>query len=171
MAVVVEVTEFRDFFKRFREAARGDFKKECEQYLEALGYEFLRLVEDEIIRRKVIDTRLLLTSFHKGHAENVWIINDGNLSLEVGTNVKYASFVNDGHWQQSKTGEKTKFIHGTFDDDGKFRRDASADEGIVMKMKWVPGKHYWESALRILDSMLPTLLDQKLQTWLDEYFT
>ena len=45
-----------------------------------------------------------------------------------------------------------------------------AEGGMVLKQHWVEGKHYWESALRILDKMMPDLLDAKLQTWLDEYF-
>ena len=52
-----------------------------------------------------------------------------------------------------------------------FTYDPKAKGGMTLTQKWVPGAHYWESALRILDSMLPSLLDQKLQTWLDEYFT
>lgn len=169
MPVVVEVSECRDFFKRFREAARGDFKKECEQYLEALGIEFLRLVEDEIIRRKVMDTRLLLASFHKDGDGNVWIISDGGLSLEVGSSVKYAGYVNDGHWTNPK-GVKVRFVPGSWEGD-TFTYDPKAKGGMTLTQKWVPGAHYWESALRILDAMLPSLLDQKLQAWLDEYFT
>ena len=169
MSVTVELSEFRDFFSRCRSAARGDFKKECEQYLEAIGQEFLRILEDEIIRRKVMDTRLLLASFHRDSDNNVWTISDGGLTLEVGTNVKYASYVNDGHWTNPK-GVKTRFVPGAWDGD-RFIYDPTAKDGMVLKQKWVPGAHYWESALHILDAMLPTLLDNKLQEWIDQYFT
>ncbi len=169
--VEFDTSEYREFFKRVRKAARGDFKKELEQFLEALGYDFLRIVQDEIQRKKVMDTRLLLISFHKGRKENVWLLNAGDLTLEVGTNVKYASYVNDGHLQRSANGDKTKFVHGRFDDDGKFRYDASSDEGMVMTLKWVEGRHYWDSALYAMDKMLPGLLDRKLQEWLDNYFS
>lgn len=169
MAVEIELSEFREFFKRCREAARGDFKKECEQYLEAVGYEFLRILEDEIIRRKVMDTRLLLASFHKDGDGNVWTISDGGLTLEVGTSVKYAGYVNDGHWTNPK-GVKVRFVPGSWNGD-KFIYDPKAEGGMVLKQKRIPGAHYWESALRILDATLPGLLEEKLQTWIDEYFT
>lgn len=169
MPVTVELSEFREFFSRCRSAARGDFKKECEQYLEAIGQEFLRILEDEIIRRKVMDTRLLLASFHKDGESNVWIISDGGLTLEVGTSVKYAGYVNDGHWTNPK-GVKVRFVPGAWEGD-RFIYDPTAEGGMMLKQKWVPGAHYWESALRILDAMLPTLLDAKLQEWIDQYFT
>lgn len=169
MPVAVDLTEYRDFFSKFRSAARGDFKKECLQYLEAIGQEFLRILEDEIIRRKVMDTRLLLNSFHKDSESNVWSISDDGLTLEVGTSVKYAGYVNDGHWTNPK-GVKVRFVPGFWDGDS-FVYDPSAEGGMVLKQKWVQGYHYWESALRILDAMLPDLLEAKLQAWIDEYFS
>lgn len=42
--------------------------------------------------------------------------------------------------------------------------------GMVLKMKWVEGSHYWESSIRILEKLYPELLEKKLQSWLDEYF-
>ena len=115
------------------------------------------------------DTRQLLASFEKGEQGNVWELSDGDLTLEVGTNVDYASYVNDGHWTNPK-GVQYRFVPGYWLDDGRFIYDPSAEGGMVLKQHWVEGKHYWESALRILDKMMPDLLDAKLQTWLDEYF-
>ena len=169
MAVEIEVTEFREFFKQCREAARGDFRKECEQFLEALGFEFLRLIQDEIIRRKVMDTRLLLNSFHKDGDGNVWSLSEGDLTLEVGTNVKYAGYVNDGHWTNPK-GVAVRFVPGYWEGE-RFIYDPKADGGLALKQKWVPGSHYWEAGLRILDKMLPSLLEEKLQEWFDNYFS
>ena len=87
----------------------------------------------------------------------------------MGTNVEYASYVNDGHWTNPK-GVKLRFVPGYWLDDGRFIYDPTAEGGMVLKQKWVEGKHYWESALRILDKMLPDLLDARLQSWIDEYF-
>ena len=56
MATVdVDVSEFREFFSRIGQAASGDFRHEMELFLEGLGNEFLRVLQDEIIRRKVMD--------------------------------------------------------------------------------------------------------------------
>ena len=170
MARVVEVdlTEFKAFVSRLKNAASGDFKKELTLFMNGLGTEFLRVVEDEIIRRKVMDTRLLLASFHEGGEGNVWAIDDDGLTLEVGTNVTYAKYVNDGHWTNPKGVDK-RFVPGRWEGD-KFIYDPSAKTGMVLKQKWVEGSHYFDSAVRIFEKMFPNILEVKLQEWLDKYF-
>ena len=51
-----------------------------------------------------------------------------------------------------------------------FIYSAGEKTGMVLKMKWVEGSHYWESSIRILEKLYPELLEKKLQSWLDEYF-
>lgn len=166
--VNIDTSDAGRFFDALEAAARGGFRKELELFLEGLGVEFLRIVEDEIIRREVLDTRLLLASFHKGDSNNVWDITDGGLTLEVGSTLKYAGYVNDGHWTNPK-GVARRFVPGYWEGD-RFIYDPEAEGGMVLKQKWVDGKPYWDSALRILDKMLPEFLDAKLQEWLDNYF-
>ena len=166
--VNIDTSDAGRFFDALEAAARGGFRKEVELFLEGLGVEFLRIVEDEIIRREVLDTRLLLASFHKGDGNNVWDITDGGLTLEVGSTLKYAGYVNDGHWTNPK-GVARRFVPGYWEGD-RFIYDPEAEGGMVLKQKWVDGKPYWDSALRILDKMLPEFLDAKLQEWLDNYF-
>ncbi len=156
------------FFDALEAAARGGFRKELELFLEGLGNEFLRIVEDEIIRRKVLDTRLLLASFHKGDGNNLWELTEGNLTLEVGSTLEYAGYVNDGHWTNPK-GVDRRFVPGYWQGD-RFIYDQTAEGGMVLKQHFVDGKPYFDSALRILDKMLPEFLDKKLQEWLDNYF-
>lgn len=165
---VFDFDEYSAFFARLKQAANGDFKKELTLFLEGLGLEFLRLVEDEIIRRKVMDTRLLLASFHKGDDGNTWELDEGQASLEVGTNVDYAAYVNDGHWTNKK-GQESRFIPGSWQGD-RFIYQPGAKTGMVLKQKWVEGSHYWEAALRIMERLYPELLEAKLQGWLDRYF-
>ena len=166
--VDMDMEEFREFFKRAERAAKGDFKKELELFLEGLGNEFLRILQDEIVRRKVMDNRQLLASFERGNDGNVWRIEEGGLVLEVGTSVNYAAYVNDGHWTNTKGVEK-RFVPGYFRGD-RFIYDPSAKGGITLTQYWVEGKHYWESALRILDKIYPEFLETRLQDWLDSYF-
>lgn len=156
------------FFDALEAAARGGFRKELELFLEGLGNEFLRIVEDEIIRRKVLDTRLLLASFHKGDGNSLWELTEGNLTLEVGSTLEYAGYVNDGHWTNPK-GVDRRFVPGYWQGD-RFIYDPTAEGGMVLKQHFVDGKPYFDSALRILDKMLPEFLDKKLQEWLDNYF-
>lgn len=167
--VDIDVSDFREFFGRVERAARGDFKKEMEVFLEGLGNEFLRVIQEEIIRRKVMDSRLLLNSFEQGGADNIWEITDGGLTLEVGTGVNYASYVNDGHWTNPK-GVKRRWVPG-FWSGHRFVYDPSAKTGMLLKQKWVEGAHYWESGLRIIERIYPELLEKKLQEWMDRYFS
>lgn len=166
--VELDTAEIREFFEKCAAAGTSDFKAEMVLYLEGLGNEFLRIVEEEIIARKVMRTRNLLKSFHKGGNDNVFEMNEGNLTLEVGTNVTYATYVNDGHWTCAK-GEEKRFVPGYWKDD-EFIYDPNASEGMVLKQKWVEGKHYWEASLKIMEKVLPNYLDEKLQQWLDNYF-
>ncbi|MBQ8331136.1 MAG: HK97 gp10 family phage protein [Clostridia bacterium] len=166
--VEIDTSEARRFFDAVEAAAKGGLRKEMELWLEALGVEFLRIVQDEIIRRKVMDTRLLLASFHKGNDNSVWELSDGGLTLEVGSTLNYASYVNDGHWTNPK-GVERRFVPGYWEGD-RFIYDPSAEGGMVLKQKWVDGKPYFESALRILEKMMPGFLDAKMQEWIDNYF-
>ena len=184
--VTVDTGEFAAFFARIKQAAVGDFKKELELFLQGLGAEFLRIVQDEIIRRRVMDTRLLLASFQQGKDDGVWETSDGGMTLEVGTNVEYAGFVNDGGFynmtestpgafrtknegKKIPKGTLVRFVPGHWRGD-RFIYDPKAKTGMMLKQKWVEGKHYWEAAIRRLEEMFPELLDAKLQQWLDGYF-
>ena len=163
-----DMSEFKAFFDTVDRAARGDFRNEFEQFLEGVGNEFLRILQDEIVRRQVMDSRLLLASFERGSDGNVWELTDGGLTLEVGTNLTYAGYVNDGHWTNEK-GQEGRWVPGRWEGD-RFIYEPGAKTGMYLKQKWVTGKHYWESALRILDTIFPELLETKLQQWIDDYF-
>ena len=166
--IELDLSELQDFFRRAERAAKGDFKKELELFLEGLGEEFLRVIQDEIVRRKVMDSRLLLASFEKDTEGNVWKLEENGLTLEVGSGVEYAKYVNDGHWKNPK-GVEQRFVPGYWEG-YRFIYDPSAKTGMVLKQDWVPGKPYFDSALRILNKMYPNLLEKKLQEWLDNYF-
>lgn len=157
-----------NFFERCSSAGNGEFKRALSTFLEGLGLEFLRIIQDEIIRRKVMDTRHLLASFHKGEDENVWELSEGNLTLTVGTNASYATFVNDGHWTCGK-GEAMRFVPGYWEGD-RFIYNPNAKTGMMLKQKWVKGKHFWQSGIKILERLLPELLEEMVSRWMDSYF-
>ena len=166
--VEVDVHELKDFCDRLDRMASSDtFKRECREFMESIGDEFLRIVQDEIIRREVVDTRLLLNSFQKGTEGNIWSTSDGGLTVEVGTNVEYASYVNDGHWTCG-AGEKQRWVPGRWNGD-KFIYEPGADTGMLLKQKWIPGRHFWDSAIRIIDRMFPELMERKLDEMLNRY--
>ncbi|MCC8157312.1 MAG: HK97 gp10 family phage protein [Oscillospiraceae bacterium] len=171
--VNVDVSEMRAFFQKMG-GASADFKAEMSLWLDAVGNEFLRIVQDEIIRRQVLDTRLLLASFEKGADDNVWIKSDGDLTLEVGSSTNYAGYVNDGHWTNPK-GVSMRFVPGYWEGERFIYSPGYTDEdghaaGMVLKQHWVEGAHYFDSALRILDAMFPDLMEAKIQQWKNKYF-
>lgn len=168
-----ESDDMKQFFGKCSSAGNGDFKKALSVFVQGLGLEFLRVIQDEIIRLKVIDTRLLLSSFHIGDNGNAEL-SEGDLTVEVGTNVEYAKFVNDGHWTCGK-GEAMRFVPGkvTTNAVGKitsFEYDPSAKSGMMLKQKWIEGRHFWESGIKIMEKMIPGLLEAKVQQWIDNYF-
>lgn len=171
------MSEFEDmqkFFGKCSSAGNGDFKRALSTFLEGIGLEFLRVIQDEIIRRKVMDTRHLLKSFHKGGGDNIWELSEGDITLEVGTNASYATYVNDGHWTCEK-GQAMRFIPGKVEKgtDGRiisFEYQKGAKTGIMLKQKWVQGAHFWESGLKIIERMLPGLLEKKVAEWMESYF-
>lgn len=164
----VDLQGFRQFFGDLEKAASGDFRKELETFLDGIGNEFLRIVEDEIVSRKVMDTRQLLASFHKDAEGNVWNLDEGGLVLEVGSSVEYAGYVNDGHWTNPK-GVSERFVPGSWEGD-RFIYDPGAKGGMLLKQHWVEGKHYFDAALRIIDKMFPDMAEAKLQQWVNKYF-
>ncbi|WP_214788633.1 HK97 gp10 family phage protein [Exiguobacterium sp. s21] len=92
---------FDDFAKDMDQVLRH-FKTDLEEYKDAMGYTFLGEVRTEILRQQLVDTRLLVNSFQKGAADNVWTRSRANrTALEVGTSVEYAQYVNDGHWTRN----------------------------------------------------------------------
>lgn len=163
-----------DFFDKCISAGNGGFKKALNTFLEGIGLEFLKVIQDEIKRKKIVDTRLLLGSFHKGHEKGVWEHSEGGLTLVVGTNVEYAKYVNDGHWTCEK-GEAMRFVPGdvTTDASGKvisFEYNKSAKTGIMLKQRYIEGRHYWEDGIKFIEKMLPGFLEKEVQKWLDSYF-
>uniref|UniRef100_UPI00272D2B4E hypothetical protein n=1 Tax=uncultured Ligilactobacillus sp. TaxID=2837633 RepID=UPI00272D2B4E len=86
MAVInIDTSEMKKFFDSVNKLGNGDIEKELKLFLEGIGVEFLRVLRDDIIRRKVVDSRQLLKSFIKDDENNIWRLKEGNLTLEVGT--------------------------------------------------------------------------------------
>lgn len=160
----MDFSEARKFFKSLEKASKGDFKKALAEFLAGIGFEFLGIVQDEIIRQKAMDTRRLLASFNVHGEDNVWKITDGGLTLIVGSTANYAAYVNYGHKQ--KPG---RFIPGRWVGD-RFEYNKNAKGGMILKASYVKGKPYWDNALNILNRIMPGYLDKRLQEWLDNYF-
>ncbi|WP_046180592.1 HK97 gp10 family phage protein [Domibacillus tundrae] len=158
----------KQFIKQVEKAANSEVKKEFALWLEASGMEFLELIQDEIIRTETVDTRRLLNSFNRGDSDSTWSISQGGLTLEVGTNITYASFANDGHTTVDlNSGKDRRWVPGRWVGD-RFEYDPSEREsGMLLKVKWVDGSGYWDNAMAIFEKIFDKSLEKRLQRWLD----
>ena len=177
-AVVFDLGDFEDFVRKLRSAARGDFKKVFALFIEQLGADLLNMVGDQIISHNAMNSRLLLNSFKMNDEKNVWELSEGGLTLEVGTNVPYAKFVNDGHWTSNDStpgtrilndGHRARFVPGYWQGDN-FVHDPHAGGGMMLREQWIKEKPYWDDAVNAFERLFPGELERKLQTWLDKYF-
>lgn len=168
--VSIDSTELRRFVEKLEKAGHGgEFKKELSRFLDSLGVDFLSHVQDAIIREGSVDTRLLLNSFQKNSEGNVFIAQEGGLQIEVGTNVEYASFVNDGHWLNPK-GVDMRWVPGKWKGD-RFIYQPNAKTGMLLKQKWIEGTHYFDDAVRLMERIAPIYMEGKMQEWIDKYFS
>ncbi|MCY7775114.1 MULTISPECIES: HK97 gp10 family phage protein [Bacillus] len=158
-----------EFIQALDDAIDGGLQSQYELWLEAMGYEFLDIVQDEIMKTETVETRRLLNSFEKGDVDNIFSTTAGNLTLDVGTNLEYASFVNDGHFtiDPSKNLDR-RWVPGRWKGD-RFEYDPAAETGMLLKFQWIDGSGFWDNALAIFERMFEKSLDRKLQEWLDEF--
>ncbi|MCM2674091.1 HK97 gp10 family phage protein [Alkalicoccobacillus plakortidis] len=149
----------------------GSLRNEMALWLEGIGMDFIDVVQDEIIRTRTVDTSRLLNSFGKGDGDNVWNLTKGSLTLEIGSNVEYASFVNDGHFTVDlKSGKDRRWVPGRWKG-SRFEYDPTSKEGMLLKVKWVDGSNYWDNAKFIYERMFEKDLEIKLNQWMNTKFT
>lgn len=160
---MIDVSELEQFV-RACEAASADFKPYMGRTLEEIGEKFLDIVQGAIESAGNVDTKTLLSSFTKGGAGNIWQLNTGGLTLTIGTNVRYAKWVNDGHHQQPG-----RFIPGVLKGD-HFVYTPGAKSGIVLKATFVPGSHFFDKSVRILKKLLPQMENRALENFFHRYF-
>lgn len=161
--MMFEIEGLEAFAKALDDAANGGLKAEYSLWLEAIGMEFLDLIQDEIIRTGTVDTRLLLNSFQRGDENNVFELSEGGLILDVGTNLEYGIYANFGHMQSRR------WVPGVWRGD-RFEYTPGAKTGMMLTEKWVEGTHYWDNALAIFEKMFAKSLDRRLQEWIDKTF-
>lgn len=175
----IDIEGLDQLIEKFEKAGGGDFRDNFQLWLEAMGLDFLDVVQDEIIKQEIVDTRRLVQSFRKGDESNVFRFQGSgiNLELEVGTNLEYASFVNDGYplvTEDSasfrlKDGRLARWVPGIWEG-GRFRYIPGAATGMLLKERFIPGRPYFDDAERIFRVLFAASLDKKLQEWLNKYF-
>lgn len=112
-----------------------------------------------------VDTRLMYSSFSKGSGYGIYNLDMGGLTLTVGTHVKYAKWVNDGHRQQPG-----RFVPGVWSG-GRFTYIPGAKTGMVLKASFVEGSHFFDNAVQALEKMFPERAKKAFDEFFQHYFS
>lgn len=175
--VSIDSTELRRFVEKLEKAGRGgEFKKELSRFLDSLGVDFLAKAEDFAISAESVDTRHLVGSLKIGEEGNIFVSGEDGLWIEVGTNVDYASYVNDGHWLNAK-GVDMRWVPGHWtgppgDKNAKFIYEPGAKTGMLLKQDWVKGSHFFDNAVRKMETdVIPKSMEKNMQEWINKYFS
>jgi hypothetical protein len=164
MNVNVRLDGVDRLIRRLRRVTDSNLQQQFALWLEASGFEFIDVVQDEIRRLETVDTRRLLNSFDKGSSGNIWEIKNGGFSLQIGTNLKYAKAVNDGHWTNPQ-GVATRWVPGKWNGD-RFEYDPGADTGMLLKQQWIDGQPYWDQAIVIFKRLFAESFERKFGQWI-----
>lgn len=78
---------------------------------------------------------------------------------EIGTNVEYALYVNDGHVQHRRFLPISYLSAGGR---GKYIQPGNT-KGIMLKEKYIPGKHFLENGMRQAEPRLKTIGESFMQ--------
>lgn len=155
--------DFREFQKRMEKLHRSA-PQALERIMYQLGEELLNHVIEELSRQDLIDTGTLWNSFSQGDQNNIWEF-DGDrdtLTLEVGSNLTYAEYLNDGY-----TIKKPYFVPGYWNGVGKFVYDPSAKGGFMVRPRSFIGRKYFDIALQNFQGGMQKLLEKLLQAELE----
>lgn len=159
----MDMSGLREFADSVRAAAQDSFKDHLRIMMQAVGMEFLRIVQKEIRECRAVVQGLLIGSFGKGGTDNIWDESDGGLTIEVGSGVKYARWVNDGHWQNHR------WVPGGWS--GKqFIYNRNAKSGMALMDRWVSGHHFFEAAMRHSEPILQKMMEKALDEWIARFF-
>lgn len=155
--------DFRDFQKRMEKLNRS-MPQALERIVYQLGEELLNHVIEELTHQDLIDTGTLWNSFSQGDANNVWEFDADRdtLTLEVGSNLPYAEYLNDGY-----TIEKPYFVPGYWNGVGKFIYDRDAKGGFMVRPRTFIGRKYFDIALQDFQGGMKALLEKLLQAELE----
>ena len=168
MAFGIDMSELQAFASKMQKFASADLKKELRTLMQGIGADFLAVVQDVIISHQIVDTRLLLASFGQGGPGNIWNESNGGLTIEVGSGVEYATYVNDGH-HTTPAGVEGRWVPGVWNG-GRFQYQPGAKTGMWLKRKWVAGRHYWETALRQMQPIADRAADDAIARILAKFF-
>ena len=146
MGAVFEVPGWKEFTER----CQGVVDKFEEKKL-VLMNKMANICLSEISPLIPVDTSRLVSSFQVG----VVTPNEA----EIGTNVEYALYVNDGHVQHRRFLPISYLSAGGR---GKYIQPGNT-KGIMLKEKYIPGKHFLENGMGQAEPRLKTIGESFMQ--------
>lgn len=164
------MSDLKEFADKMHSAGRN-LKSDLALLLDAEGVEMLDIIQDKIKELDAVDTRNLISSFdkeHKGEGDGIYRLDRDSLKLTIGTNVKYASAVNDGHWLNPK-GVKMRFVPGHWNPDGGFEYEPGARTGMLLKQDYIEAKPFMDRAVHIMETTFPEDVENRIEAILEKY--
>ena len=153
----MDYASFNAFAKQFK-----TFQKEYDDFIERFIY--------QMAMRALRKTKKL-TPVDTGDLRNRWDISEirqrGNtLEVDLINPLEYASFVEDGHWQDRRW-VPGKFIDGRFvyqKYDGQ-----KGGTGIMLKQKWVPGKYMARISIKQIEKEMPKRYELEFKKFMTKF--
>ncbi len=140
MGVIFEVPGWKEFTERCQSVVDSFEAKKL-----VLMRRMSNICLEEISPLIPVDTSRLVSSFQVG------VITPDE--AEIGTNVEYAIYVNDGHVQHKRFLPISYLSAGGR---GKYIKPGNT-KGIMLKEKYVPGKHFLENGMRQAEPRLKSI--------------
>lgn len=136
-----------DFVKNFSKLV-DNWGAKKKILLERMG----NIYHEEVIPHVPVDTSRLV--------DNIFVFGDGIPQdyIEVGTNVKYALFVNDGHVQHKRFLPAEKLSVG-----GKAKYLKDGGKGIMLSERYVKGAFFMEKGMTDAKPRLKRLVDSFME--------
>ena len=146
MGVIFEVPGWKEFTERCQGVVDSFEAKKL-----VLMRRMSNICLEEISPLIPVDTSRLVSSFQVG------VITPDE--AEIGTNVEYAIYVNDGHVQHKRFLPISYLSAGGR---GKYIKPGNT-KGIMLKEKYIPGKHFLENGMRQAEPRMKTLIESFME--------
>lgn len=143
------------FSMQSKPVTRGKNKGQSRNYLKYIGS----------ASASSVDTGRLWGSFSRGASGNVWVANmqGGNFRLVVGSNLKYARYINDGF------SRKKHWVPGIADGNGIFRYQPGAKTGIMVQAGSFAGIKFFDVAFSEVERLMPGVIEYELRRLVNEF--
>ena len=156
--VSFDYSQIEDYLHKFEEL-RPLVEQVINNVLNEWGIIFLNKVTDNIIECKSVVTSNMIASFTFGDTNSIWEVDKN--SITVGSKVRYAYLVENGHWNMGED-VTHRFVPGYWKSS-----DPTAKGGMMLKRKYIEGKKFFAKALLEMEGQIGEIFDSYMAELLD----